>query len=107
MYIDINRNLFKEDPAERFSVYFKCSPDVWRKVWHRYKFLDYTKEEAREYLSMILRVPIEQRPFNRWAERTEVYLKAQIALDKGIKQVNSNFFGKHKDFVENEINKNK
>ncbi len=107
MYININSRLFKEDPAKRFSAHSKCSPDIWRQVWHRYKLLGYTKDEAREYLSMILKVQIEPYSFNRWVERTEIYLIAQMALKEGVQQVNSNFFGKHRDFVEKETTKNK
>jgi len=107
MYVNIRARLFKEDPAKRFATRFKCSPEVWRKLWHRYKILEYTKSEAREYLSIILKIPIDSERFDRWVQRTEIYLRAQIALDEGCKQVNSEFFGKHKDFVEKEITKNK
>lgn len=107
MKININSRLFKDDPAKRFSDSFKCDPEVWRRVWQKYKFLDYTRDEAKEYLVLILKVPIHTQRFDRWVERTEIYLKAQIALKDGVQEVSSDFFGKHKDFVEKETTKNK
>ncbi len=107
MYINIKGRLFKKDPCIRFATYFKCHPDVWREVWHKYKILDYTKTQAKEYLIITLKRPVDNKCFNRWIDRTEIYIKAQIAVNKGAKQVDSQYFGKYKDFVEKELTKNK
>lgn len=106
MKINIRKRIFVEDPALRFSRSLHCSPNVWREVWKRYKFLDYTKEEAREYITITLNKKISKKRFNRWVDRTEVYTKAQLILKKDVKEVSSEYFGKLKDFVENQVTKN-
>lgn len=106
MLISLNRRLFKEDPVYRFSRSFKCHPDIWRNVWRKHKILDYTEDEAYEYLVFILRINIRKERFKRWVKRTEAYNKAQLALNKGAKEVTKDYFGNIQEFVIREIQKN-
>jgi len=106
MYIDIKKRIFKTDPAKRFAKYHKCDENTWRNVWYKYKMLEYTKNEAKEYLTLLINTPVTHKKFNRWVERTEVYLKSQIAIQKGAITIHTDFFGKHKTFVEKELTKN-
>lgn len=106
-HICIQRRFFIQDPALRFSREFNCSPSVWREVWKRYKFLDYTKDEAKEYLILTLHQPISHRRFDRWIKRTEIYTRAQVALKSGAQQVNINYFKPFTSFILEEINKKK
>ena len=106
MIISLDRRLFKEDPVYRFSRSFKCTPDTWRNVWRKHKILDYSEDEAYEYLVFILRVNIRKERFKRWVKRTEAYNKAQVAIKKGATQVKKEYFGNLQEFVLREITKN-
>lgn len=106
MYIKIQRRLFQQDPAIRFSRVFGHPQQVWRDVWKRYKILDYSEEEAREYLMLLIKRNIKRNQFKLWIKRTEAYNRAQIAIRKGAKEVKSDYFGPVKGFVERELNRN-
>lgn len=104
--VSINRRLFCEDPRKRFARVFNCHFDVWADAWRRYKYLDYSIEESREYLIFILKKPISRIRMKRWIDRTEAYNKAQVALKKGVKEVQEDYFGKLAPMIIREINKN-
>ncbi len=104
--ISMARCIFTDDPAIRFGRTFGTSPDVWRETWRRLRMLDYSNEEAYEYLMFALRRRMRREQFNRWLARTEVYNLAQVALRKGAREVHPYYFGRHTDFVLRELAKN-
>lgn len=46
-------------------------------------------------------VDISEKTIRRWVYRTEIYAQAQKAISKGAQQCDTEYFEKHKDYLEN------
>jgi len=106
-FISVTRKLFTEDPATRFAREFDRPADCWRETWRRYKELEYTRDEAYEYLLIAAKCPVRRERFRRWLDRTEVYNLAQVAIRNGIEEMHIRYFGKLGPFVLKELTKNR
>lgn len=94
LYISLEHQLFTEDPYAAFSSRFNCSDKAWRDAYHnRHLWYGYEVDMVQEWLRLKHKVDIKERALRKWMFRTEVFLKAQRAREKGVKTVSEDFFG--------------
>lgn len=104
MILNITQSkLFTVEPARRFANEHHVSPDIWKELWRRYKFQEYTISELCEIYYIKVGKPIRQRSIRRWIFRMEVYIKTKPMIDKGAQAVNSSFFGELEQKVIDEV----
>ena len=104
MVIDITQSkLFKLDPSIRFSKEYGLPKDVWHEVWRRYKLLDYSNGDLRDYLFLKYARNISYPAMGRWIMRGEIYIITKPLIVKGVVHVNSKIFGDFEEYVMNEL----
>lgn len=104
MIIDITKsNLFTKEPSLRFSKEYGLPKDVWKEVWRRYKLLDYSNGDLRDYLFLKYARNISWDSMRRWICRGEVYMVSHPLVEKGVIHVNSKIFGNYEEYVMNEL----
>lgn len=104
MLINLTKSdLFTVDPAVRFARNYDVPQQLWTEMWRKYKLLDFTHKELREYFQMKTARRISQRNLNRWIFRSEIYSMARPMMKEGVKTVNSYFFKEYELKVQNEI----
>lgn len=104
MIINITKSrIFTVDPATRFSSEYGLSNKVWYEIWRRYKLLDYTNEELRDYIFVKYIRNLDYKTMYRWINRAEVYTIANPLIKKGVVHVNSSIFNIYEEYVINEL----
>ncbi len=104
MIIDITKSrIFKIDPSIRFSTEYNLPKGVWAEVWRRYKFLDYSNGEIRDYIFIKYARNLNFMSMKRWLCRGEVYMITRPLIQKGVQHVNSRIFGEYEEYVINEL----
>ena len=104
MILDITiSKIFKLDPSIRFSKEYGLPKDVWHEVWRRYKLLDYSNGDIRDYLFLKYARNISWTAMTRWLNRGEVYMITKPLITKGVQNVNSCIFNDYEEFVMNEL----
>ncbi len=92
--------LFTIHPKNRFAREYGCDPVIWEQLWRRYKLLEYDIDGLCGYFVIKTGKKPSPTSIRRWILRAELYDRAQHAIEKGIKAVDSSFFG---DFEEEVI----
>lgn len=106
MIINITKSkIFKAEPSLRFSREYGLPKDVWSEVWRRYKLLEYSHGDLRDYLFLKYARNITQPAMSRWIYRGEIYLITKPLIEKGVIHVNSNIFGAYEEYIMNELTK--
>lgn len=104
MIINITKSkIFKLDPSIRFSREYGLPKDVWLEVWRRYKLLDYSNGDIRDYLFLKYARNVTHESMRRWINRGEVYVISKPLIEKGVQHVNSVIFGDYEEYVMNEL----
>lgn len=104
MIITISKSkLFKIDPAIRFASEYGIPKDVWYEVWRRYKILEYSNGDLRDYLFIKYARNLSFNAMDRWLRRGEIYAITKPLVTMGVQHVNSSIFGEHEDYVMNEL----
>jgi hypothetical protein len=104
MLIDIQKSkIFTQDPAIRFSKEYGLTDKVWNEIWRRYKFLDYSNGDIRDYLFIKYARNLNYTSMKRWISRGEVYMITNPLIKKGVVHVNSCIFGEYEEYVMNEL----
>ncbi len=104
MVIDITKSrIFTTDPSIRFSKEYGLPKEVWNEVWRRYKFLDYSNGDVRDYLFIKYARNLNFMSMKRWIARGEVYIISKPLIEKGVIHVNSRIFGDYEEYVMNEL----
>lgn len=104
MIINITKSkIFTVDPSIRFSKEYGLSRDVWAEVWRRYKFLDYSNGDIRDYLFIKYARNLNFMSMKRWIQRGEVYMISNPLIQKGVIHVQSRIFGDYEEYVMNEL----
>jgi hypothetical protein len=94
LHISLDHLLFTEDPYAAFSSRFGCDQKAWREAYHnRYLWYGYEVDMVQEWLKLKHKVDIKERALRKWIFRTEVFLKAQRARERGATAVTEEFFG--------------
>lgn len=104
MIIDISKSkLFTLEPSTRFSKEYGLPKDAWAEIWRRYKMLEYSNGDLRDYLFLKYARNISYPAMGRWITRGEVYIISKPLLAKGVIHVNSSIFGNYEEYVMNEL----
>lgn len=104
MIIHLDKSkLFTVDPSIRFANEYGVSVKTWPEIWRRYKLLEYTVSELREYIHIYCGKKIQEKSICRWIFRQEVYLIAYQILKKGAITVSSEIFNKYEAEVIKEL----
>ena len=98
--------LFTVDPSVRFAKEMDVNEHLWRDCWLKYKTLDLTNTDLRNYFYLRTGRHIKTKNVSRWITRTEIYSKAQEASRMGARTVTSEFFGDLEQAVLSELFKN-
>ncbi len=104
MIISIRKSdIFTKDPAVRFAREYAVPKDVWNELWRKYKLLDYSKADLRDFLFIKHARNLHPTTINRWITRGEVYMIAQPLIKKGVQNVNTEIFREYEEFLINEL----
>ncbi len=104
MVINITKSkIFKLDPSIRFSKEYGLPRDVWAEIWRRYKMLDYSNGDLRDYLFLKYARNLNWMSMYRWICRGEIYMITNPLIKKGVVHVNSSIFGQYEEYVMNEL----
>ena len=104
MIIDIKKStIFTLNPSLRFAKEYGLPKEVWNEVWRRYKLLDYSNGDIRDYLFLKYARNISWSAMNRWLSRGEIYMITKPLIDKGVIHVNSCIFKEYEEYVMNEL----
>lgn len=104
MIIDITRSkIFKVAPSNRFSNEYGLPKDVWTEVWRRYKLLEYSNGDLRDFIFIKYGRNLTWEAMKRWIQRAEVYSISHPLIEKGVIHVQSSIFGDYEEYVMNEL----
>lgn len=98
--------LFTIAPEVRFAKEYQLPQELWRELWKRHSFHDYTLRDLCDYFEIKTRRKTSPQAMQRWLWRTYVYMKANGAMKKGCEVVSSDFFGTFEVDVIRETTKN-
>lgn len=104
MLINITKsNIFTTEPSTRFSKEYGLPKEAWGEVWRRYKLLEYSNGDLRDYVFLKYARNLSFTTMKRWMQRGEVYSITKPLLIKGVVHVNSQIFKDYEEFVMNEL----
>lgn len=104
MIIDLTKSkIFTLDPATRFGKEYGLPREVWPEIWRRYKLLEYSNGDMRDYIFLKHARNLNYMSMKRWICRGEVYLITNPLLKRGVVHVNSAIFGDYEEYVMNEL----
>lgn len=93
MRIPLTHKLFNEDPYKAFATQHEVQPKVWQEMYHkRYIWYGYEVPILAEYFNLVTKKQLHERTIRRWIKRTEIYNRAQHAIQKGVKEVSPTYF---------------
>jgi hypothetical protein len=98
--------LFTRTPDERFAREYGLPLGTWTELWRRHIFLEYTIAEMCEYFYIKTGRKTTKQSMMRWKWRSEVYSKIAPVMKRGVRVVNSEFFGDNEMLVTKELLKN-
>ncbi len=94
MLINISKSkLFTVDPGLRFAREYGLSEDIWKELWRRYKLLEYSNGDLRDFLFIKHARSLSYNSMDRWLKCGEIYSRAKPIVDKGVSNVNTIVFG--------------
>lgn len=106
MLIDLTKStIFTKDPGIRFAKEHALDKSVWPEVWRRYKLLDYSNGDLRDYLFVKHGRNLAFNTMTRWLLCGEIYMRAKPFLDKGVTTVNTVIFRDLEQQVIDELTK--
>ncbi len=104
MIINIQKStVFTLNPSLRFAKEYGLPHSVWNEIWRRYKLLEYSNGDIRDYLFLKYARNISWTAMNRWLYRGEIYMITKPLIDKGVVHVNSQIFKEYEEYVINEL----
>ncbi len=107
MIIDLSQSkFFTQDPDIRFAKEYLLPLGAWKEGWRRYQLLEYTQSDLRDYFFMKYGRRLSWNSLNKWIIKTEVYIVSRPVLERGAKVVNSDIFGKHEQYILEEVTRN-
>jgi hypothetical protein len=101
----LKSKIFTDDPDVRFAKEYGVPQGVWKEILRRYKIMDYSPKDLRDYLFIKHARNLEYTTLARWIVRSEIYTLTKPVLDKGGRTVVSSFFGEHEEYIMNELTK--
>lgn len=101
----IQSKLFTQDPDVRFSREYVVPVGTWKELWRRYKLLDYSNGDLRDYLFVKHARNLSYNSMARWIQRSEVFTITNPLIKKGVQHVNTELFGEYEQYVMDELTK--
>lgn len=106
MIINITKSkLFTLDPDIRFANEYALPHGTWIEVFRRYKLLNYSNGDLRDYVFIKHARNLGFNSMDRWIIRSEIYSIAKPLLRKGVQHVSSDIFGDLESYVMKELTK--
>lgn len=105
MIVNLHLPMFQVSPSERFSKSLHVEGQIWKDLWYRYKYLEYSPSECREWFLIKTKKEIGVWQLLRWMKRQEIYLLAQEVKD--FDTIHISHFGDLKEDVYFLLTKNK
>lgn len=105
MIIRLDSKLFTSDPDVRFANEQKLPRGFWNELWRRYKFLEYTTSDLKQYYDLKSGKKCSTTTIARWIFRSEIYHKAQPFVKKGVITASTEIFGELEERLINELTK--
>lgn len=100
MIIDLSKSkLFTTDPSVRFAREYAVPEETWKELWRRYKLLDYSNGDLRDFLFVKHARSLSYNSMERWIRCGEIYMLSKPVIDKGAHVVNSVLFGEQEQYV--------
>lgn len=105
MKVTLDYHLFTEDPYKSFGVRYHLPRSFWVEIYHnRYLWRGYSVSELSEIITILSKkkgseVNISDKTIRRWLNRTEIFNKAQKAIDRGVKTVDTEYFDKYEQYL--------
>jgi hypothetical protein len=104
MIIDLTQSrIFTCDPATRFAKEYQLPKGTWTELWRRYKLLEYTNGDLRDYMFLKYARNLSHPTMYRWLAKAEIYHIVNPLMKEGVKHVNTVIFGDLEEFVMNEL----
>ncbi len=104
MIIDLTiSKIFTRNLDNRFAREYALPAGVWLEVWRRYKLLEYSNGDLRDFLFIKYARNLNTTSMSRWIIRGEIYSIANPLIKKGVKHVNTEIFGEYEEFLMNEL----
>ncbi len=104
MIVNITKSkLFTTDPDVRFSKEYSVPNGVWIEAWRRYKLLDYSTSDLKDFIFVKYARNLEYPTLGRWIFRSEIYSITAPLIKRGVECVNSEIFGSFEEKVMNEL----
>ena len=97
--------MFTVDPDIRFANEYAVPKGTWRELWRRYKLLDYSNGDLRDYMFVKCARNISYKTMDRWILKSEVYTISNPLVHKGVRHVNSSIFNEYEKYVMDEVTK--
>jgi hypothetical protein len=106
MLINLTKSsLFTIDPDRRFSDMYGVPLGMWKLIYNRAKYLNYSIPEMCELYQIKTKKEIPRLTMTRWVWRTDVYNKVHPFVKMGTRTVMSEIFGEYEDEVIKELTK--
>ena len=93
MIIDLGRRIFVVHPDKRFSSQNHVPEGTLLDLHHRYKKLEYSIGDLKEFLYIRTRKDIDRKTLWLWMQSIDIYTRAQMARKVRAKYVTPEFFG--------------
>ncbi len=104
MIINITKSqIFTKDPAIRFAKEYSLPLKTWGEFWRRYKLLEYSNGDLRDFLFIKHARNLSPSSINRWIMRGRVYDLIHTHHKNGVEHVNTIIFGDLEEIVINEL----
>lgn len=104
MIINIkNSKIFTDDPAARFAREYSLPQESWNELWRRYKLLEYTNGDIKDFMFMKYARNLHPSTVYRWIVRGRVYEILYPHIKNGVIHVNTEIFGDLEEIVINEL----
>ncbi len=97
--------LFTVDTAIRFGQEYKCSPKLWHDIWEKY-LNGHDEYVLAGYFMYKTNKRIRSSVIKRWLTMTEIYCKANLVMNMGVRVVQSEYFGDFETIVLKELLRN-
>lgn len=95
--------LFKKHPDTRFSEEYTVPKGAWNEIWRRYKLLDYSPADIKDFVFVKYARSLSYPTISRWIFRTEIYSISAPLIKKGVVHANSEIFKEFEEELMNEL----
>jgi len=99
--IQITNPIFTINPSLKFAETMNCPTWLWTEMYYRYKTMNYSKGDLKEWFEFKTKKYISYKTICRWVVRQELYDDVKDIRHRGVKIVNSQFFTRNQEEAKN------